>query len=229
MGYAFEEDTNNNVVPSYAFGPSCNLRQDLTTLRKKVDVLIVSCHWGLEFMPQPSPNTIALGRNLVDWGADIVLGHHPHVLQGFEHYNDGIILYSMGNFLFDMMWDDSFRESAIFVFTIEGKNIQLKTIPVVISNDYVLYFPNDEKGKIIQNKIDELNRKIILTIEGDFERKTLDYYLEYEAFRKKNRYRSYAYFLKNIPNVRSRFISQIMTRTLKRRFEEVGRFLKYNE
>jgi poly-gamma-glutamate synthesis protein (capsule biosynthesis protein) len=65
------------------------------------DFVIVSLHWGIEFQPHPLPTQIEAAHRLVDAGADLVLGHHPHVLQDVERYHGGVIAYSLGNFVFD--------------------------------------------------------------------------------------------------------------------------------
>ena len=69
--------------------------------RKDHDLVIVSLHWGEEYTDPPSPRQRRAARALIDAGADVVFGHHPHVLQGIESYQGGIIAYSMGNFLFE--------------------------------------------------------------------------------------------------------------------------------
>ena len=63
------------------------------------DVVVVGIHWGVERKPLPTPYQVALGRALIDAGADIVWGNHPHVLQGAEMYKGHLIMYSMGNLI----------------------------------------------------------------------------------------------------------------------------------
>lgn len=76
------------------------IRREIGLLRKKVDVLIVSFHGGAEYKDAPGSTTVAQMRSLVDRGADVVLGHHPHVPQGIEVYKGKWIFYSLGNFVF---------------------------------------------------------------------------------------------------------------------------------
>ncbi len=64
------------------------------------DVVIVSLHWGIERTASPHPRQREAAKALIDAGATVVLGHHPHVVQGFEAYRHGIIAYSLGNFIF---------------------------------------------------------------------------------------------------------------------------------
>jgi hypothetical protein len=66
---------------------------------RQVDTLIVSIHWGHEYFNYPSPDQVSLGRLLLDSGATIVVGHHPHVPQGVERYGEGLVAHSLGNFL----------------------------------------------------------------------------------------------------------------------------------
>ncbi len=62
--------------------------------------VIVSVHWGREGVPLPPADVVRAGRALVDAGASVVVGHHPHVLQGVEFYQGGVIAYSLGNYVF---------------------------------------------------------------------------------------------------------------------------------
>ena len=73
----------------------------IAELTQQVDHVIVSPHWGEERLLFPAPEQIAQARALVDAGASMVLGHHPHVIQGMEVYRDAPILYSMGSFVAD--------------------------------------------------------------------------------------------------------------------------------
>ena len=71
-------------------------------LSAQVDVAIAYLHFGVEFFGYPTPRQIKMSRSLIDAGAKLVLGHHPHVAQGFEWYKNGFIAYSLGNFIFPM-------------------------------------------------------------------------------------------------------------------------------
>jgi poly-gamma-glutamate synthesis protein (capsule biosynthesis protein) len=73
-------------------------------LRSSVDWLIVQLHWGMEMSQLPSPQQRELARKFVDAGADLILGHHPHVLQPFEVIDGVPVAYSLGNFLFSEMY-----------------------------------------------------------------------------------------------------------------------------
>lgn len=80
-------------------------RETIRTVNQEYDAVIVVAHGGAEYVPFPSPELQGVLREFVDLGADVVVGHHPHVPQGWERYGDGAIFYSLGNFLFDRMAD----------------------------------------------------------------------------------------------------------------------------
>jgi poly-gamma-glutamate synthesis protein (capsule biosynthesis protein) len=71
----------------------------ITEQKKENEILVVALHWGREKQTVPTPYQVALARACVDAGADVVWGHHPHVLQGAELYRGKPILYSMGNLI----------------------------------------------------------------------------------------------------------------------------------
>ncbi len=78
------------------------LIKDIQSLKQidKADYVVVNIHWGTEKALYPQEWQIILAHTLVDSGADLVVGHHPHVLQGVEKYKNAVIAYSLGNFLF---------------------------------------------------------------------------------------------------------------------------------
>ncbi|MCX8033060.1 MAG: CapA family protein [Thermoleophilia bacterium] len=83
------------------------MRTSIGTWRKKVDYVIVSFHWGTEYKFSPDALQQQLAHQAIDAGADLVLGHHPHVIQGLEVYKDRLIVYSLGDFV----WDHYSRET----------------------------------------------------------------------------------------------------------------------
>ncbi len=76
------------------------IRQDVRALRPRVDFLVVMFHWGFEKESQPRAFQIRFAHRVISYGADLIVGHHPHVLQGVEKYKQGLVVYSLGNFIF---------------------------------------------------------------------------------------------------------------------------------
>jgi len=96
---------------------------------------VLSFHWGREYDFFPSERQKELARLAVDNGADLVLGHHPHVLQGIEEYRGRLIFYSLGNFIFDRQIQPGTAETIILELIIcAGEWKEARLIPVSITN-----------------------------------------------------------------------------------------------
>ena len=116
--------------------PKLNKSQILSQvslLKPQVDYLIVSLHWGNEYLPTPEPWRVDFAHQLIDAGVDVIHGHHPHVWQGQEFYKDKYIFYSLGNFVFDQSWsyNTSHSQIARLTFT-KDKIINSKLFPIEI-------------------------------------------------------------------------------------------------
>jgi poly-gamma-glutamate synthesis protein (capsule biosynthesis protein) len=84
-----------------AYYPKADIvKKETKYWRQRSDILIASIHWGTEYYDRPLGRQKKLARRLIDWGADAVIGHHSHWFQGIETYQDGVIIYSLGNFIF---------------------------------------------------------------------------------------------------------------------------------
>ncbi len=77
-----------------------DLESDIRSLRRRVDRVVVTFHWGVPYTREPLPEDRSKARFAVDCGADLVIGHHPHVIQPFEIYRGRAIFWSLGNFAF---------------------------------------------------------------------------------------------------------------------------------
>lgn len=87
-------------TPGTAFAHEAHVRADVAAARARADIVLVSFHWGREGTTELRDYQTKLGHAAIEAGAQAVLGHHPHILQGVERYRDGIIFYSLGNFVF---------------------------------------------------------------------------------------------------------------------------------
>lgn len=94
--WIYATDTESGIAP---LNPMV-VAQDVARARGGADVVLVSVHWGVEYQPVPCPRQRQLARELIDAGADVILGHHPHVPGSIELYRGRPIFYSLGNFLF---------------------------------------------------------------------------------------------------------------------------------
>lgn len=92
-------------VPQVPLAGRQELKKEIIPLIKKAradhDLVIVTLHWGIQYADNPDEWQIDAAHDFIDAGADAVIGHHPHILQRIERYKDGVIAYSLGNFLFN--------------------------------------------------------------------------------------------------------------------------------
>lgn len=103
------------------------IKEDIYQLKEEVDLIIVAIHWGNEYEREPNSSQIELGKKMVEWGANIILGSHPHVIQRSEmiehNGRENFIIYSMGNFLSNQRMEtmgNSYAEDGVMVrFSIE--------------------------------------------------------------------------------------------------------------
>lgn len=198
-----------------------SLRNDPDVLIEEVERLRQSCtgflicsiHWGLEFLDYPGPEQIELGHRLIDAGVDLVLGHHPHVLQPVERYQNGLIFYSLGNFVFDL-WPEKMKLSAIARVTLyKDRGPEYSWEALEIGND------------LIVRKADEINSLKVASLlswkryeEMDNKPKDQeDYKGRYAAERRYFRYDSYRYFFRNFFRYPPWFLAQSLGRTAIRR------------
>jgi len=101
----------------------------------KVDVLVVSLHWGEEYKTKPAKWQVDLAHQLIDLGVRVILGHHSHWIGEIEKYNNGLIFYSLGNFVFDQMWSQETRKGLVVKIIFEGKETKdYQTFQVLISD-----------------------------------------------------------------------------------------------
>ncbi|MBM5790029.1 CapA family protein, partial [Candidatus Parcubacteria bacterium] len=109
----------------------------INSAKQTHDMVIVSMHWGEEYQPVPEQATVQLAHTLVDAGADVIFGHHPHVLQPVERYKDKLIFYSLGNFVFDQRGEEQNRSLIATVDVWDDGSLSYLLTPVVIEH----YFP----------------------------------------------------------------------------------------
>lgn len=126
-----------------------------------VDVCVISLHWGNEYVNAPSLFQMNLGRRLIDAGVDIIVGHHPHVVQPVESYKNGLIFYSLGNFLFDILWTRNVRTGAMARVRLSGKGIEsYEMVPVFLENDYTPVRLDGSRLVAFQRRLERNGRKM---------------------------------------------------------------------
>jgi len=127
--------------PGTAFGHKQQIISDIKRLKTQTSSVIVSFHWGREKTTVLRPYQPSLARAAIDAGAAVVLGHHPHVLQAIEKYNDGLIIYSLGNFVFGSYSQDAKTSVVARVTLNKGQFHSAEFIPINILNTEVIFQP----------------------------------------------------------------------------------------
>ena len=115
------------------------LVDEIKKLRDQCDYLVVYVHWGIERNETPEDYQRALGKQYIDAGADVVIGSHPHVLQGVEYYKGKPIVYSLGNFIFG----SSIPKTALLKVQWDGEDSQLTFVPGTSSAGYTRVLENE--------------------------------------------------------------------------------------
>jgi gamma-polyglutamate biosynthesis protein CapA len=144
--------------PGTAFGHEDQVRADVATARGQADVVLVSFHWGQEGSVELRPYQRKLGHAAIDAGAAAVFGHHPHVLQGIEQYRGGVILYSLGNFVFGS-YSAQATHSAIATLTLRNGRVQEVVLqPIDVNNFNVVFQPRLLSGRAADEVVENLQR-----------------------------------------------------------------------
>ncbi|AEF17941.1 MULTISPECIES: CapA family protein [Thermoanaerobacterium] len=158
-GWSFPEDLKKQI------------KEDIQDMKRQTNLVIVCFHWGDEGKYYPNNTQIALGHYSVDEGADLVLGTHPHVIEGIEKYNGKYIVYSLGNFIFGGNRNPSDKDAFIFqqTFTFDNSkrliDSNMNLIPISISslkerNDFTPVILEDSEKERVLEKIADLSNGI---------------------------------------------------------------------
>ena len=147
LGYYWNRRTAaTGKLPGSAMGTPESLRADLMALRERVDRVIVTFHWGIPYEREPLPTDRDLAHLAVDLGADVVIGHHAHVVQPFEVYAGCPIFYGIGNFVFGS--GNSKAEGLIVGLRFGAERTRAEIYPLYVKNrdPRVQYQPKVMRG-----------------------------------------------------------------------------------
>lgn len=143
--------------------------EDIAKARSQVDILAISLHWGVEESFTIPASQVEFAHKLIDSGADVILGHHPHQFQGIEVYKGKPIIYSMGNFLFDQN-DPENQESFIMDMQYSGTELEsFSATPVrILEKSHVAVQTGKDASEMLNREV-SLSKKLgaECTIEDD--------------------------------------------------------------
>ncbi|WCK52736.1 CapA family protein [Aneurinibacillus sp. Ricciae_BoGa-3] len=133
--------------------------------RKQAGVVIVFLHWGKERSEKPERYQVDTAHKLIDLGADIVVGSHPHVIQPIERYKNKLIAYSLGNFIFTRNSLDRCSQSALFSVNVQQGKLSAALIPVRITNGQPKPMQQKEKMPFL-HYIDRISSSLSIKDSG---------------------------------------------------------------
>ena len=154
------------------------IKKEIEEAKKKTDVLLVSAHWGDEYVLTPRKyGNIApddpqeIGHLMIDAGADLVIGNHPHTVQGVEIYKGKLITYAHGNFIFDQTWSQETQEGVVGEYTFylsseasakedEVHLVNVKFHPIIVNTSYQPRPLSEKEGQHILNRMLESSNLI---------------------------------------------------------------------
>lgn len=121
--------------PGIAIISETNLRKGIDLVRENSDIVVVNFHFGDEYQEKQNSYQEKYAKMAIDFGADLVVGHHPHVVQPVEQYKNTYIAYSLGNFVFDQYFSLETMEGGLLEVIIEDKKISSVKMKKINMND----------------------------------------------------------------------------------------------
>jgi poly-gamma-glutamate capsule biosynthesis protein CapA/YwtB (metallophosphatase superfamily) len=166
LGYSFVPERYLPDQLLYAAAPLSSVLGEIEALKRSVDLVVMSVHWGEEATALPGQHTVDAAHAMIRAGATLVLGHHPHWFQPVERVGRALIAYSLGDFVFDLFWDRRLVESAILSIDLDSAGVvEHRLIPVRFDTDYKLRLQTDPNAKRFLAEIRE-NARVLSQSRG---------------------------------------------------------------
>lgn len=131
LGYWGQEYAATDTKPGVSSVDEQRIAEDIRAIRGQVDWIVINYHWGQELATKPAAWQQKLARFTIDQGADVVIGHHPHVLQGTEIYKGRPIAYSLGNFIFGGNPRSNY-DTAVLKVAVNDKQMKVEVLPIKV-------------------------------------------------------------------------------------------------
>jgi poly-gamma-glutamate synthesis protein (capsule biosynthesis protein) len=133
-----------------------NLIKSIQEAKNNADIVVVTMHAGVEYTREPTPLQTDFAHTAIDNGADIVIGAHPHWIQGIEQYGGKYIFYSLGNFVFDQEFSPETKEGMTLKINLRKDKTahieQIELMPIIIENYGQPRLANaEEKSRILES------------------------------------------------------------------------------
>jgi poly-gamma-glutamate capsule biosynthesis protein CapA/YwtB (metallophosphatase superfamily) len=199
VNYTWERDKDEDkLLQGRVHQKNVNVRQDIGNLKREVDFVILAAHWGYEFVHYPPYGVICEAHSFVDAGADLIIGGHPHVIQGMEQYKGKWIFYSLGNFLFDMRSDKTKKTTVLHCNIEKDNHVDWKMTHIKINKYFQPSLATDEQSKEIQAIIDE-SKMIIMSDKNHVLLNDDKIYEKFEKYYNKGKFLNILYHFLLLP------------------------------
>ncbi len=154
FGFLGYNDIEKQEGLGMSLASESNIASEVSKLKKETDFTIVTFHWGIEYTASPSARQKELAHIAIDNGADLVVGNHPHWVQGVEIYKNKLITYAHGNFIFDQMWSQETREGVVGKYVFDRFGLKdVSFYPVIIENYSQPRFANEKEAEKILKRM----------------------------------------------------------------------------
>jgi poly-gamma-glutamate capsule biosynthesis protein CapA/YwtB (metallophosphatase superfamily) len=144
------------------------MKQSIRALAKEVDYVVVGFHWGIEYQHYPWEPQTSEAHAAIDSGADLVIGHHPHVLQGFETYKGRLIAYSLGDLVFDH-YSIATGQTVLVDAVLTARGVTATLLPVYVSSSGVPSVQHGAAARTILELVKQYSAALDTTVslKGD--------------------------------------------------------------
>jgi poly-gamma-glutamate capsule biosynthesis protein CapA/YwtB (metallophosphatase superfamily) len=125
---------------------------DVRRAAEQADLVIVSLHWGTEYLPLPDDSQREVAEGLLKAGADLIVGHHPHVMGGVGLYDQGFVAYSLGNFVFDQPFSEETERGLLLHALADASGLkQVRLLPVQLEAGQPAVLPAPEARWVLSD------------------------------------------------------------------------------
>jgi len=137
--------------PGTAFMDPERMVAAVKAARERADVVVVSCHWGIEYTPYPNASQQELAQTLVDAGATLIIGHHPHVVQALGYGQGAFTAYSLGNFVFDQGFSEETSQGLVLRCLLDASGVKMvEFLPVRITDCQPALMSPEDGARVLE-------------------------------------------------------------------------------
>lgn len=153
LAYSWRPRQYGNGPPPYAEVDEEAVLADVARARASYDGVIVSLHWGVEFVDRPSVSEVGFAHAIADVGADLVLGHHPHVVRPVERRARTVIAYSLGNCVCDMLWQEPLRRGFLLETELAPTAVSVRLTDTRVDDRYRVRLVGDSVREVQEGTV----------------------------------------------------------------------------